>query len=137
MVEIRGASELASYIARNYPGRVVEVGAGFEGEVARRLMSMGCDVVATEKEARSLGPVALVQDDVFAPNVELYRGAVLIYSIRPPLEMQLAMGRIALQVGADILIRPLGDEIAEIRGFSRRLVNMGQARFYIFRMHEI
>ena len=133
MVEIRGASELALFIARNYPGRVIEVGAGFEGEVARRLMSMGHEVVATEKEARNLGAVALVQDDVFSPNVDLYRGASLIYSIRPPMEMQLAMGRIALQVGADILIRPLGDEIAEIRGFSRRLVNLGQARFYLFK----
>jgi uncharacterized UPF0146 family protein len=92
-------------------------------------------VVATEKEDRCLGAVALVQDDVFSPRIELYRTASLIYSIRPPLEMQLAMGSIALQVGADILIRPLGDEIAEIKGFSRRLVNLGQARFYLFRQH--
>ncbi len=66
--------------------------------------------------------------------MDLYRGASLLYSIRPPLEMQLAMGRAAARVGADVLIRPLGDEVAELPGFSRRLVNAGEARFYLFRL---
>jgi uncharacterized UPF0146 family protein len=64
--------------------------------------------------------------------LELYRGASLIYSIRPPLEMQLAMGQLAAKIGADVLIRPLMDEVAELPGFCRRLVNRGQARFYLY-----
>ena len=65
--------------------------------------------------------------------MELYRRASLLYSIRPPLELQIAMGEVAAQVGADILIRPLQDEVAELPRFSRRLINAGEARFYLFR----
>jgi len=64
--------------------------------------------------------------------LDLYRGASLIYSIRPPLEIQLAMGRLAKKVGAEVMVRPLGDEIASIPGFRRTLVNSGEARFYLF-----
>jgi uncharacterized UPF0146 family protein len=49
------------------------------------------------------------------------------------MELQLAMGILASRLGTDILIRPLNDEVAELPGFSRRLVNAGEARFYIFR----
>jgi hypothetical protein len=46
--------------------------------------------------------------------------------------MQLAMGLLALELGADVLIRPLQDEVAQLPGFARRLVNSGEARFYLF-----
>ena len=72
------------------------------------------------------------KDDIFSPRLELYRGASLLYSIRPPLEMQLAMGLLALKLGADVLVRPLMDEVTELQGFARRLVNSGEARFYLF-----
>jgi uncharacterized UPF0146 family protein len=90
-------------------------------------------VVLTDREERLLGSLRIEKDDIFAPRMELYRGASLLYSIRPPLELQIAMGDVAALVGADILIRPLQDEVAELPGFSRRLVNAGEARFYLFR----
>ena len=70
----------------------------------------------------------------FSPRLDLYRGASLLYSIRPPLELQMAMGRAAARVGADVLVRPLENEVAELPGFTRRLVNAGEARFYLFRL---
>lgn len=79
-----------------------------------------------------LGELVVEKDDIFSPRMELYREARLIYSIRPPLEMQLAMGVVAADVGADLLVRPLMDEVARLPGFSRRLVNWGEARFYLF-----
>lgn len=129
---LTGADDLVEFIAENYSGRVVEVGAGFAAEVALGLQERGLDVALTDKEERMLGGLRVEKDDIFSPRLELYRGASLIYSIRPPLEMQLAMGLLALQIGADVLIRPLMDEVAELPGFSRRLVNRGQARFYLF-----
>jgi uncharacterized UPF0146 family protein len=129
---LTGADDLAQFIAENYSGRVVEVGAGYVPEVALGLLARGLDVVLTDKEERLLGDLRVEKDDIFSPRLELYRGASLIYSIRPPLEMQLAMGLLALQIGADVLVRPLMDEVAELPGFSRRLVNRGQARFYLF-----
>ncbi|MGB5100796.1 MAG: UPF0146 family protein [Methanothrix sp.] len=129
---LRGADDLAQFIAGNYKGRVVEVGVGHFPEVALGLQARGLDVVLTDKEERLLGSLRVEKDDIFSPRLELYRGASLIYSIRPPLELQLAMGLLAAKLGADVLVRPLMDEVAQLPGFTRRLVNNGEGRFYLF-----
>jgi uncharacterized UPF0146 family protein len=128
---IRGGADLARFILARYSGKVVEVGVGSVPEVAL-LLSTHIEVVATDKEARTVGGLDVVADDVFSPNLDLYQEASLLYSIRPPLEMQIAMGRIALDIGAEVILRPLADEITEIPGFSRTVVNFGEARFYLF-----
>lgn len=129
---MRGAEDLAGYIARNYRGRVVEVGVGYYCEVARLLAAQGLQVTLTDREERLIAGLKVEKDDIFSPRLELYRGAGLIYSIRPPLEMQLAMGVVAAEVEADVLIRPLMEEVARLPGFSRRLVNWGLASFYLY-----
>ncbi|MGB7545992.1 MAG: UPF0146 family protein [Methanothrix sp.] len=129
---LRGGEDLANYIAEHYSGRVVEVGVGFYSQVALHLAARGLKVILTDREERMLGELVVEKDDIFSPRMELYREARLIYSIRPPLEMQLAMGVVAADVGADLLVRPLMDEVAQLPGFSRRLVNWGEARFYLF-----
>ncbi len=129
---LRGAEDLAEFISKNYAGRIVEVGAGHVPDVARLLSARGMEVVLTDREERLLDELRVEKDDIFAPRMELYLGASLLYSIRPPLELQIAMGELALLVGADVLIRPLQDEVAELRGFARRLINAGEARFYLF-----
>jgi len=132
MTLLRGADDLAAFIAGNYKGRVIEVGAGHVSEVAMGLKARGMDVILTDKEELLLGGLRVEKDDIFSPRLELYRGASLLYSIRPPLEMQLAMGLLALELGADVLVRPLMDEVAQLPGFARRLVNRREARFYLF-----
>ena len=133
---LRGASDLADYICTNYSGRVVEVGAGYVSDVALTLIFRGLDVSATDKEERFLDGLHVEKDDIFSPRLELYEGACLIYSLRPPLEMQMAMGDLARRIGADVLIRPLGDEVAQLPGFVRRLANAGEARFYLFELRS-
>lgn len=127
---LRGAQELAEFIRKNYGGRVVEVGIGRSSDVALLLEPL--EVVATDIESRP-HQVSFREDDIFSPREGIYEGASLLYSIRPPLEVQLAMGDLATRLGADVLIRPLKDEIAELPGFSRSLINLGEARFYLFR----
>ena len=129
---LRGGEDLADYIAQNYSGRVVEVGAGHVAHVALLLASRGLQVIPTDREERLLAGLKVEKDDIFSPRLELYRGAELIYSIRPPLEMQLAMGDLAVKVGADVLVRPLMDEVAVLPGFYRRLVNWREASFFLF-----
>ncbi len=128
---IRGASDIAEFILKNYSGKVVEVGAGFVGDVAVRLG--GLNIIATDTTSRSLDGLRIQKDDIFSPRIEIYEDASLLYSIRPPMEMQFAIGNLALEVGADVLIRPLGDEIADLPGFTRSLINVGDARFYLFK----
>lgn len=130
MPGLRGAEDLAEFIRCHYKGKVVEVGAGFVTDVASRLNIL--DLVATDREKRDLEGICVQADDIFSPCREIYEGASLIYSLRPPLEVQIAMGDLAWVIGADVLVRPLGDEVAELEGFSRKLVNTGEARFYLF-----
>ena len=133
---LRGGEDLADYIAQNYSGQVVEVGAGHVAHVALLLAARGLQVMLTDREERLLAGLKVEKDDIFSPRLELYRGAGLIYSIRPPLEMQLAMGVVAGEVRADVLIRPLMEEVARLPGFSRRLVNYGHASFYLYWREE-
>ncbi len=130
------ARDLAEFIARFYSGRVVEVGVGYFPHVAQRLSEMGLKVILIDREERLLAGMRVKKDDIFAPRREIYQGADLIYSIRPPLEMQLALGELAAAVSADVIVRPLQDEIAQIAGFSRKLVNYREAMFYLFRKKD-
>ena len=131
MAGIRGASDLARFILDHYSGKVVEVGSGRATEVAALLVEH-LEVVATDRTELVEGGVEVVADDIFSPREELYEGASLIYSIRPPLEMQLAIGRLAQKLGANVIVRPLAEEVAHLPAFQRTLVNEGQARFYLF-----
>ena len=92
MSSLRGAEDLAEFIIQNYSGRIVEVGAGHVPAVALLLLARGLEVVLTDREERLLGNLQVEKDDIFAPRMELYREASLLYSIRPPLELQIAMG---------------------------------------------
>ncbi|MCX8207200.1 MAG: UPF0146 family protein [Methanothrix sp.] len=126
---MRGARDIAEFILSHYTGRIIEIGIGHQGDVARLIPNL----IATDIRPVSIDGVATVCDDIFNPAEELYRGASLLYSIRPPLEMQIAMGDLALRIGADVLIRPMDDEIADLQGFSRELICRGEARFYLYR----
>ena len=130
---LRGAEDLAEFIIKNYSGHVVEVGAGWRADVALCLLKRSdLDVIVTDKQDRSLSYLRVEKDDIFSPRTDVYQGASLLYSIRPPLELQLAMGTLAMKLGADIIIRPLADEVAELPHFSRSLLNVGEARFYLY-----
>ncbi len=146
---LRGSKDLADFIIKNYSGKVVEVGIGHMPDVALHLIqiqpsssrvaslsahsSKPLEVVITDLDAGDLRGMRVLEDDIFNPRMEIYREASLLYSIRPPLEIQIAMGDVAMKVGADVIIRPLGAEVAELKGFDRRLVNQGDATFYYFR----
>jgi len=132
----RAERDLAEFIAKHYSGRVAEVGVGHRPHLARMLLDLGLDPILTDREERLLDGMRVEKDDIFDPRWEIYQGAALIYSIRPPLEMQLAIGELAAALGADIILRPLQDEVADLPSFKRRLVNSGRASFYLFRMKD-
>jgi uncharacterized UPF0146 family protein len=127
--------DFAEYILKNYSKKVVEVGVGGRPEVAL-LLKDKIEVVATDIIDQEYAGVRFFRDDIFDPNIGIYENASLIYSIRPPIDLQEAMARIAKEVGADLLIRPFGNEKADLSRIfkSYKLMNYKKTRFYLYKI---
>jgi uncharacterized UPF0146 family protein len=102
---------IARYIAARYH-RVVEIGAGANTAVARALADAGLEVRCTD--IRAVPPaegIACACDDIFHPALALYRGADLLYAVRPGVEMVPPLIALARRCDADLLVYHLGNEI--------------------------
>ncbi len=126
--------EIAEYILNNYRDKVVEIGVGSLPHVAM-LLKDKLDVVVTDVNEQKHTGVRFCRDDIFAPDIGIYKNASLIYSIRPPIDLQDAIAKVAKEVGADLLIRPFGNEKADLGKYymEYKLVNYKKARFYLYR----
>lgn len=126
---------IARFIAQSYPQakKIVEVGVGRVPEVAVELSKLlpSCEVVVTDvSEPPPLPPnVKFARDDVTSPDPRVYKGAELIYSIRPPPELQPHLKRLAQRVKVDLLIKPLAGESVLLKG--AKLINFEGASFYL------
>ncbi len=134
-MSIIGYEDIAGFIKTNYPhgSRLVEVGVGGHPEVAR-LLQDDFEVICTDVAASGPEGVRYARDDIFKPDLTIYRNASLIYSIRPPIDMQDSMAAVAKKVGADMLVRPFSSERTDLKRFFRnfRVVNQGSAVFYLY-----
>ncbi len=103
---------IALYIIPRY-SVVVEVGVGTNFAVAGALSEAGIRVTCTDIAPRTppSSEICVVQDDIFQPRESVYRGADLIYSIRPGVEMVPPMIRLAHQLDVDLLVYHLGNEL--------------------------
>jgi uncharacterized UPF0146 family protein len=116
---------LIEYLSSNYQN-VVEIGIGSYAKIAMALQERGLGVVATDIQRRTVD-IPVVLDDVRVPNLDLYRDAEAIYSIRPPLEMVPALKRLAERLAKDLIIKPLAAE--PVDGL---LINRAGSFFYLF-----
>ncbi len=122
--------DFAEFIARNYKGKVVEIGIGSNFKTLNELRKFGIDVIASDIRKTNF---FVYEDDVCKPTMEIYRGAKLIYSIRPPYEIQKCIILLAKKIGCDAIIVPLKNEVIE----GGKLVNYKSARFYIFTQQSL
>jgi uncharacterized UPF0146 family protein len=134
-MSIIGYAEMAEFIRTRYPhgSRVVEVGVGDHPEVAL-LLKNDFDLICTDMRANSAPGLQYVRDDIFKPDLKIYEGASLIYSIRPPIDMQDPMAVIAKKVGAELIIRPFSSERTDLRRYfmNFKVVNQGSATFFLY-----
>lgn len=132
---IIGYDGLAEYVCAKYPAgaRVVEVGIGRCPDIAL-LLKDHFDLTCTDVADPGIPGIRFVRDDIFRPDQRLYRDAVLVYSVRPPPDMQPAIAAVAAAAGADLIIRPFSSEQADLRRYFRhsRCVNHKGAFFYIY-----
>ncbi len=129
--------DIAEYILYNYRNKVVEIGVGNLPQVAL-LLKNKLDVAVTdinEQNHNWRNGVRFYKDDIFNPDIGIYEHASLIYSIRPPIDMQDAIAKTAREVGADLIIRPFGNEKADLSRYFKNyaLVNYKKARFYLYK----
>lgn len=126
--------DIAEYILQNYRNKVVEVGVGAMPEVAVALKDK-MDVIVTDINGQKHSGVRFCMDDIFNPDMSIYKNASLVYSIRPPIDIQEAIAKAAKEAGADLLIRPFGNEKADLSRFYKKyfILNYKKARFYLYR----
>ena len=122
--------QIAEYISKHYKGMLVEVGIGYNWDVALMLKGLGFDVVATDLKEIPID-LEFYVDDITKPNIEIYRDASLIYSIRPPPEIVPYILKVARSVKADVIVRPFGNEF-----YNGKLINYKGERFYRWRCND-
>lgn len=124
-------SSFAEFISRNYdPQLVVEIGIGKKWDVAIQLSAAGFKVIATDVMDINPRGFDFFKDDITDPDMNIYRGVGLIYSIRPPPELFSSIIDVARSAGADCLIRPLSNEFPP----SGELINYRRESFYWWRV---
>lgn len=135
LMSIIGYEDIAAFIRSRYKqgSRIVEVGIGGHPEVAT-LLKDDFDITCTDMLANGPPGLHYARDDIFKPDLKIYEGAVLIYAIRPPIDMQDSMAAIARKVGAELIIRPFSSERTDLRRYFRnfKVMNPGSATFFLY-----
>jgi len=138
MVDLVDSNDIVKFITENYFGKVVEIGVGLHYNVAIKLSRyfkvIVTDIIDVDQIDEKIGGL-YVKDDISNPRLSIYAGASLIYSIRPPIEIQTDILNLADKVGSNSLIRPLGSEV--VNDIRLKLKNFGRAAFYITREDKL
>lgn len=94
---------------------IVEVGIGHYLKVAKTLKDYGVNITVVDikrdviDRAKREGLNGQL-DDVFNPKLEVYKYADLIYSIRPPRDLQYQLLKLSKRYRVPLIIRPLSGE---------------------------
>ena len=75
----------------------------------------------------------VIRDDITNPDLDLYRDIDIIYSIRPPSELQPYIVKLATEIGSQLIIKPLTNEDLNTSKVKMKLKNFKKASFYTLR----
>ena len=120
--------DLAQYIINNYANadKIVEVGVGKFHNVALILkQNLKTCIVMTDIKPSYY---KIIQDDICDPDLKIYKGSSLIYSIRPQPELIPHIIDIAGKTGADLIIKPFSTDF--VNSGKMKLINYKKATFY-------
>ena len=110
--------------------RIVEIGAGKFQTISKNLSeNENIDIVMTDIDPANEN---IIRDDVFNPNMNIYKDADILFSIRPPAELQEAIMKIRDNVNATLIIKPLFNEDLNMKTKKMKLKNYNRASFYIY-----
>lgn len=109
--------------------RIAEIAVGKFDAVSRRLEQeenitlIKTDIIPDNE--------SVIKDDITNPNLELYRDVDIIYSIRPPGELQPHLVNLARKLNCKLIIKPLTGEDLNTPGVKMKLKNYRKASFYV------
>ena len=126
--------DFADYIldeTQNKNVKIIEVGVGKFDEIANILSSKeNITLIKTDINPKD---ETLIKDDITNPNLELYENTDIIYSIRPPSELQPYLVTLANKINCQLIIKPLTNEDLNTGNVKMKLKNFKKASFYILR----
>lgn len=127
-------NDFAEYIlsaVKDNPVKIAEVGVGKFDMIANELSEH--DNITLIKTDILPKDSSVIKDDITNPNMELYEGTDIIYSIRPPSELQPYIAELALKINSQLIIKPLTNEDLNTGRVKMKLKNFKKASFYILR----
>ena len=88
--------------------KIAEVGVGKFDMIANMLSEReNITLIKTDIDPKDS---TVIKDDITNPDIDLYRDTDIIYSIRPPSELQPYLVDLALEVDSQLIIKPLTNE---------------------------
>lgn len=110
--------------------KIVEIGVGKFQSISNRLRENdNIEVIMTDINPSNEN---VVKDDIFNPNMKLYENTDILFSIRPPAEIQKAIMDLRDKLNCTLIIKPLFNEDLNIELKKMKLKNHGRASFYIY-----
>lgn len=111
--------------------KIAEIGVGNFDRISNTLSQK--DNVTLIKTDIIPKDSSVIKDDITNPNLELYKDVDIIYSIRPPSELQPHIINLAEKIGSQLIIKPLTNEDLNTGRVKMKLKNYKKASFYILR----
>lgn len=111
--------------------KIAEVAVGKFDQIANMLETK--DNITLIKTDISPKDSTVIKDDITNPNIKLYEGTDIIYSIRPPSELQPYLVKLAERINSQLIIKPLTNEDLNTGRVKMKLKNFKRASFYILR----
>ena len=111
--------------------KIVEIGVGRFQSISNRLQeNENIEVIMTDINPSN---EIVVKDDIFNPNMRLYENTDILFSIRPPAEIQKAIMDLRDELNCTLIIKPLFNEDLNIELKKKmKLKNHGRSSFYIY-----
>ena len=132
-------NNFTEYIINNYKNsnKIVEVGVGqvlMPSDILKNQLPK-CDIKLVDIYPANDN---VIQDDINNPTDDIYNHADLIYSIRPPEELQKPIMNLGIKYDANIIIKPLfTEEINYNLQNKLKLVNYKRTAFYEYKRNKI
>ena len=111
--------------------KIAEIGVGKFDKIAETLSNReNITIIKTDIIPKDS---SVIKDDITNPNLELYEDVDIIYSIRPPSELQPHLVDLARKIDSQLIIKQLTNEDLNTSKANMKLKNYNRASFYILK----